>query len=116
MKKEDNYDDMMNFGDLISSLGGSDGPDSCSMLPMLTALFACPKPLGMIWDDRAIKEFLVKLGYKFLSVTGDTGGEIEVVVKPEDSTIPTTPNIVNVFELELQRLFLDFLLKFNGIQ
>lgn len=106
-----NKDELFDFNDLFKQSGGKNHEDSCPILPMLAATMMMPKPFGMTWDDEVINKFLVQRGYIFITVTDDSDNEFEVVVKKEDPIIPKEPNVIVVFERELQKLFIDFLLK-----
>ena len=103
-------DDMFDFEDLFDE----EGHEDCPVIPMVMSAVMMPKPFGMMWDDEVIRNFLDSRGYKILKVQAEDGeSEFDVAVKRGESTIPDEPNIIAVFEKELQGLFLNFLIK-NG--
>lgn len=101
--------ELFDFNDLFKQ--NKDHEENCPILPMLAASMMLPKPFGMTWDDEVINKFLTQKGFIFITVTDDDNNEFEVVVKKEDSVIPKEPNVITVFERELQKTFIDFLLK-----
>lgn len=104
--------ELFDFSDLFKQEGKNNFDENCPILPMLAASMLIPKPFGMTWEDDVIREFLESRGYIFLVSTSEDGEEeFDVVVKKEDPAIPTEPNIIPVFEKELQRVFISFLLK-----
>lgn len=107
MKEEKN---MFDFEDFFEN--GGEGHEDCPVMPMVAAAMMMPKPFGMMWDDDVIRNFLESRDYKILKVQGEEDDrEFEVAVKRGESTIPDEPNIIAVFERELQDLFLKFLIK-----
>lgn len=99
---------MFDFNDFFKE---NNEHEDCPVMPMILSAVMMPKPFGMMWDDEVITNFLTSRGYKILKVTGEEGNEFDVAVKRDDPTIPEEPNIISVFERELQGLFLNFLIK-----
>ena len=117
MKENNNFFD---FDDLFKQEGGggrrneNEDHESCPVMPMIMSALMMPRPFGMMWDDEVIEKFLDSRGYKILDVTDETGENIHVAVKKDDPIIPDEPNIIAVFEKEVQGLFLNFLIKYGN--
>lgn len=99
---DDNSSDENNNESLL------DCPISKILLPLL---LASSKPFGMLWPDDTMKDFLKQIGYRLVPITTEEGFQIDVAVKDNDNSIPTVPNIKDVFEKEVQDIILKELIK-----
>lgn len=91
-----------------------------SILPIKTLVYKSmlmSKPFGMIWSMDNMKDFLKVKGYKFIKRKNKlTGEDVEMAVKPDSALIPDTTltNIVSVFEEEVQKILIKWLITIDN--
>lgn len=105
------------FEDDIPIEGGIEELDQdefCPMTDILLSAMMIDKPLGILWKNEIMEDFLIKRGYKIITRHSDvTGNDYKVAFKTSDSCIPETDvdNIRNVFNDEVQEILSNWLLK-----
>ena len=79
--------------------------------PILGAIFLS-RPLGILWDDDIIEEFLSELGYSMIERVDDDGDVYVVPVKKGSKLIPDRrDSLRRVFDREIQKVLLKWLIK-----
>ena len=86
--------------------------DSCPMIETVLSAIFISRPLGFIWDEDIIIDFLKAKGYKIIERVDEDGESYVVPVKPDSKYIPEAKNMLRkVFDREIQKTLLTWLLK-----
>ena len=89
-----------------------ESPPAC-IEHLLSAIFIS-RPLGILWDDDLIEEFLESLGYKIVERVDEDGEPYTVPVKPGSKLIPDRKDSLRrVFDREVQKTLLKWLIGIN---
>ena len=91
--------------DLFDNIGKDDTEEVCPFIDEVLDSLFIPKPFGIEWSDENMSEFLKKLGYKVI--------DGEVAIKPGEKEVPDYNNLLEVFNNEVQKIILGWLLKIN---
>ena len=87
--------------------------ENCPVLETILSAIFVSKPLGLLWDEDIIVEFLKEKGYKIVERVDENGETYLVPVKSESKYIPDSKNMLRkVFDREIQRTLIKWLL--NG--
>ena len=100
-----------------SSLGEFDYEDSeegCDVYEAVMSAIFLSRPLGILWDEDLIEEFLKTKGYKIIERTDENGEVYTVPVKNGSKIIPDQKNSLRrVFDREIQKTLINWLSKLS---
>lgn len=91
--------------------------DICPSVGMFIDLIMMNKPFGFVWSRDLQIDFLKKLGYKIFEIDKNlTKYPIQIAVSTDSDIVPdiskmTESNIDEVFNIEIQKILLSWLLK-----
>ncbi len=91
--------------------------DICPSVGMFVDLIMMNKPFGFVWSRDLQIDFLKKLGYKIFEIDKNlTKYPIQIAVSTGSDIVPdiaemTESNIDEVFNIEIQKILLNWLLK-----
>ncbi len=95
----------MNDQDIFSN------EEDCPMIDTILSAIFVSRPLGLIWDEDIIVDFLKAKGYKILERVDEDGETYLVPVKSESKYIPDSRNSLRkVFDREIQVALIKWLL------
>ena len=87
--------------------------EDCPMINTILSAIFMSRPLGLIWDEDIIVDFLKEKGYKILERVDENGDTYLVPVKIGSKYIPDSRNSLRkVFDREIQVTLIKWLL--NG--
>lgn len=107
---ESNYDD--NFED--NQLPNIEELPDCPLTDVLLNSLVMPKPLGYMFPQEKMEEFLKNRGYRIIKRYSESRGQdYNVAVKAGSSSIPEDDysNVREIFDNEVQDILLSWLLK-----
>lgn len=88
-----------------------DDEKDCPFAHTLISLTLLPRLFGMPWKSDKMEKFLKGRGYRIINRHDDDEDEdFKVAIKPGESMVPETSNLLEVFTDEVQEVLLDWML------
>lgn len=89
-----------------------DDYEYCEIYEAVMKAIFISRPLGILWDDDLIENFLVSKGFKMIERIDEDGEVFSVPVKPGAKIIPDRrDSLRRTFDREIQKTLLKWLLK-----